>query len=148
MKTTFGMTIWREITIELAMLVGTSAWAADVKPSSAPTVSLMQAVPFTDAKGQDVVVGSGQYPREVAGKSGLKLTPVGSKKPIVVEGHAGPVKIQAALSMPVNGKEHHLVLLLPKGKAIAGVGSPSGGTSCAVLLALVVPQQANAQLMR
>jgi hypothetical protein len=79
-----------------------------------------------DAKGQDLVVGPGEYRVEVAGKSGLKLTSGDGKEPIVIEGQAGSVKVPAALSVPVNENEHHLVLLLPKGKAIDVAGSPSG----------------------
>ena len=95
-----------------AMLMGAPAWAAESK--AAPTVSLTQAVHFTDAKDQDVVVGPGEYRVEAAGKSGLTLTPADGKEPIVIEGQAGSANVPAALSVPVNENEHHLVLLLPK----------------------------------
>lgn len=129
------------------MLLGTPAWEANAKPKSAPAVSLMQAVHFTDAKRQDVVVGTGRYRIEVAGKSGLRLTPVDGHTPIVVEGHASPVKVPVALSVPVNENEHHLVLLLPEGKAVDLVGSPSGVTSRSGFLPFIEAQKAKAQLI-
>jgi len=64
------------------MPIGTPSLAESAK--AVPTVSLTQAVHFPHAKGQDAVVGSGQYLREVAEKSGLTLTPVEDKKPIVI----------------------------------------------------------------
>ena len=62
------------ILTEFAMPIGTPSLAESAKAVS--TVSLTQVVHFPYAKGQDVVVDSGQYLREVAEKSGLKLTPV------------------------------------------------------------------------
>ena len=133
------------ILVGFAMLMRAPALAEEAK--AVPTVSLTQAVHFTNAKGQGVVVGPGQYRIKVAGKSGLKLTPVDGKTPIVIEGHAGPVKVPAALSVPVNENEHHLVLLLPEGKAVDVVGSPSGVTSQSGFLAFIGAQQAKVQLM-
>jgi hypothetical protein len=125
-----------------AMPIGIPSLAGSAK--AVPTVSLTQALHFTDAKSQDVVVGPGQYLRGVAGKSGLKLTPVEDKKPIVIVQsrrscentsrtlHAGERK-GTSFGAPVAERKSH---------------RRRGVTSCAVLLALVVPQQANAQLMR
>jgi len=112
------------ILVGVAMLMGAPAWAADSNAS--PTVSLTQTVHFLDAKGQDRVVGPGEFRVEAAGKSGLKLTPADGKEPIVIEGQDGSIKAPVALSVPVNENEHHLVLLLPKGNVVEVVGSPSG----------------------
>ena len=109
-----------------AVLIGTPAWAADSKTTPTPTVSLTQAVHFMDAKGQDLVVGPGEFRVEAAGKSGLKLTPADGKEPIIIEGQVGSVQAPVAVSVPVSEQEHHLVLLLPKGKVVEVVGSPSG----------------------
>jgi len=124
-----------------AVLIGTPAWASNSKTTPTPTVSLTQAVHFMDAKGQDLVVGPGEYRVEAAGKSGLKLTSADGKEPIVIEGQAGSVKVPAALSVPVSEQEHHLVLLLPKGQFVEVVGSPSGVRSRWVGLMWIVPQQ-------
>jgi len=125
------------ILVASAMLMGAPAWAADSNAS--PTVSLTQAVHFMDAKGQDLVVGPGEYRVEAAGKSGLTLTPADGKEPIIIQGQAGSVKTPAALSVPVNENEHHVVLLLPKGKTIDVAGSPSGVRSRSFGSSLIDP---------
>jgi len=61
-----------------------------------------------------------------------------------------PASAEDAKGVPtasVNENEHRLVLLLPEGKAVDVVGSPSGVTSQSGFLEFIGAQQAKVQLM-
>jgi hypothetical protein len=96
------------------------------------TVSLTQAVHFTDAKGQDVVVGPGNYRVEAEGTNRIHLLPTGTGKAVVIDAvsftHQQPVENPVPVTTPDPQQPDvlNLALLLPGGQGVGAVGAYSG----------------------
>jgi hypothetical protein len=116
-------------TEQLAPAPAPAKGATKGKPSpvpGGPMVTLTQAVHFFDAKGQDLVVGPGDYHVAVAGTSGLTLTPSDGTAPVTIEGQGGSLQPPEALSVTVNETEHHILFIGPHAHVVEVVGSPTG----------------------
>ena len=108
-------------------------------------VPLTQAVHFSSPDGSDAVVPPGVFRVERTGSTVLKLIPgEGGKQEssITVQAmpteHEAPLSAPLALSIPYTEDEHHVVLLMPEGKALDAVGTYSGVRSRAALVPLPV----------
>jgi len=97
-----------------------------------PTVSLTQAVHFTDAKGQDVVVGPGSYRVAAEGTNRIRLLPSGTGGAVVIDAvsftHQQPVERPVPVTTPDPQQPDvlNLALLLPGGHGVGAVGTYSG----------------------
>ena len=118
------------------------------------TVSLTQAVHFTDVKGQDVVVGPGSYRVDAEGTNRIRLVPAETGGAVVVEAisltHQQTVESRVPVTIPGEDPDViHIVLVLPNGQALDAPGSYSGALSRAVtrapLTAVTVQQALAAQ---
>ena len=120
------------------VLVGTSvSYAEDPEEAQAsplefaPLLVLERDVHFPAPSGEDVLVSSGEY--QVEAKEGsLKLVPSDEDnlEPIVIQAQAGSHEEEIASpeprSIPGEGEQHALVLLLPDGHSLQAIGSYSG----------------------
>jgi len=96
------------------------------------TVSLTQALHFTDAKGQDVVVGPGSYRVGAEGTNRIRLLPAEIGEAVVID--AVSFKHQQAVERPVpvtvpdpqQPDVLHLALLSPGGAGLDAIGTYSG----------------------
>jgi hypothetical protein len=102
------------------------------------TVSLPQAVHFTDSKGQDVVVGPGSYRVEAEGPNRIRLVPAETGESVVIEAtsftHQQAVESPVPVTVPDPQQPDvlHLALLLPGGQGVEAIGTYSGVKSRAV----------------
>jgi hypothetical protein len=96
------------------------------------TVSLTQAVHFTDAEGQDVVVGPGSYRVEAEGTNRIRLVPVETGESVVIEAtsltHQQTVErpVPVAVPDPQQPDVLYLALYLPDGQGVGAIGTYSG----------------------
>lgn len=125
-------------------------------PPSASSIVLEKRVHFSAPDGADVVVAPGTYQVEQAEETQLRLVPAteGEQKPSLLivamaTQHDEPLGGSLALSVPYKEDEHHVMLLLPEGKALDAVGSYSGvrtrTTAVPVLAAPTIKQYAIGQ---
>lgn len=96
------------------------------------TVSLAQAVHFTDVKGQDVVVGPGSYRAEAEDMNRLRLVSTETGESVAIDAvnftHQQTVESPVAITVP-DPKDPdvlHLALLFPVGTGLEAIGSSSG----------------------
>ena len=120
------------------VLVGTTvSYAEDLEEAQAsplefaPLLVLDRDVHFPAPSGEDVLVSSGEY--QVAAKEGsLKLVPSDEEnlEPIVIQAqtstHEEKVASPEPRSIPGEGEQHALLLLLPDGHSLQAIGSYSG----------------------
>jgi len=96
------------------------------------TVSLEQAVHFTDAKGQDVVVGPGTYRAEAEDMNRMRLVPTETGESVAIDAvnftHQQMVESPVAITVPDPQQSDmlHLVLLFPSGTGLDAMGTYSG----------------------
>jgi hypothetical protein len=96
------------------------------------TVSLAQAVHFTDAKGQDVVVGPGSYRVESEGTDRIRLLSVETGGAVVLDAvsftHQQPVENPVPVTVPDPQQPDvlHLALVFPSGTGLEAIGTYSG----------------------
>jgi hypothetical protein len=96
------------------------------------TVSLTQAVHFTDAKGQDVVVGPGSYRIEAEGTNRIRLLPAETGEAVVIDAvsftHQQTVEspFLVTVSDPQKPDVLYLALLSPGGTGLEAIGTYSG----------------------
>ena len=96
------------------------------------TMSLTQAVHFTDAKGQDVVVGPGSYWVEAEGTNQIRLLPAETGEAVVIDAvsftHQQPVEspVPVTVSDPQQPDVLHLALVFPGGTGLDAIGTYSG----------------------
>src|SRR4030095_12344389 len=106
--------------ILLGLLSACSTVPIPHEPSSVP---LIEAVHFSSPEGSDAVASRGVYRVERADPTALQLLPEGeeTQKAIIVQAmlteHEAPLSAPLALSIPYAEDEHHVVLLMPDGKA-------------------------------
>lgn len=124
----------------LCLLIGACATQESPKPSatasdisSAAAIQLDKAVHFSAPDGSDAVAPPGTYRVDQTEETKLKLVPAGEgeqKPAIIVQAMATQYEESLAgslaLSIPYKEDEHHVILLLPEGKALDAVGSYSG----------------------
>jgi hypothetical protein len=102
------------------------------------TVLLTQAVHFTDATGQDVVVGPGSYGVDAEGTNRIRLLPVETGEPVVIDAvsftHQETVERPVPVTVPDPKQPDvlHLALLSPDGTGLDAIGTYSGVTPRAV----------------
>ena len=112
-------------------------------PPNASSIALDKAVHFSAPDGSDAIAPPGTYQVERIEETQIRLVPVGQeeqKNTVIVQAIAtqpdeslgGPL----ALSIPYKEDEHHIVLLMPDGKALDAMGSYSGVRSRAELFPL------------
>ena len=96
------------------------------------TVSLTQAVHFTDEKGQDVVVGPGSYRVEAEGTNRIRLLPAETAEAVVIDAvsftHQQAVERPVPVTVPDPEQPDvlHLALLSPGGTGLDAIGTYSG----------------------
>jgi hypothetical protein len=121
------------------------------------TVSLTQALHFTDAKGQDVVLGPGSYRVEAEDINRIRLVPTKTGESVVIDAvtftHHQTVESPVPLTVPdpENPDVLHLALLFPVGTGLEAIGTYSGVKPRAVTKTTIVVlamQLAPAQTMQ
>lgn len=123
----------RMLVMGAAMLLFATACATmKDTPSRFTTVTLEKPVHFSAPDGADVLAASGRYQVDSIEDAKLRLIPVdaASGQPLTVAAmalpHEQPLESHVALSVPSGEDEHHVVLLLPGGKALDAAGTYSG----------------------
>jgi hypothetical protein len=117
---------------------GEPALSAEAGQVQEQTVSLTQAVHFTDAKGEDVVVGPGSYRVEAEGTNRIRLLPAETGESVMIEAtsltHQQTVEspVPVTVSDPQQPDVLYLALYLPDGQGIGAIGTYSGVKSRAV----------------
>jgi hypothetical protein len=97
-----------------------------------PTVLLTQAVHFTDAKGQDVVIGPGSYWVDAEGTNRIRLLQAQTGEAVVIDAvrftHQQTVErpVPVIVPDPQQPDVLHLALLSPGGTGLAAIGTYSG----------------------
>ncbi|TKB71476.1 MAG: hypothetical protein E8D45_11920 [Nitrospira sp.] len=98
--------------------------------SVATGIQLEKAVHFSAPEGDDVLAAPGHYQVEPTVEAQLRLIPEGSQPPIVIVALTSDfnVDVSAPIALTLSPREdvHHVVLLLPGGAALDGIGSYSG----------------------
>jgi hypothetical protein len=96
----------------------------------ATAIQLDKAVHFSSPDGQDLIAAPGRYQVEPTEEAQLTLVPEGNQPPLqiaaMVMSFDLDVAAPAALTIPTGEDAYHVVLLLPGGTAVAGIGSYSG----------------------
>lgn len=96
------------------------------------TVSLAQAVHFTDAKGEDMLVGPGTYRAEAEDMNRIRLIPTEIGESMVLDGvsfvhqHRVERPVSVTVSDPEESDVLHLLLLFPSGSGLDAIGTSSG----------------------
>jgi hypothetical protein len=117
------------------------------------TVSLTQAVHFTDATSQNVVVGPGSYRVDAEGTNRISLLPSETGEAVVIDAvsftHQEAVErpVPVTVSDPEQPDVLHVVLVLPNGQALAATGSLSGTRSRVVSPRMFSPRQFHAAVL-
>lgn len=102
------------------------------------TVSLAQAVHFTDAMGQDVVVGPGDYRVEAEDINRIRLVSTTTGESVGIDAVAFAHQQMVERPVPVTAPDPeaadvlHLALLFPGGTGLEAIGTSSGVTPRAV----------------
>jgi hypothetical protein len=101
-----------------------------------PSVTLDRSIHLLTPTGDDVIVEPGTYEVEAAAPW-LKLIPGERRDAVLVQSqptkHDETIETPVALSIAIAEDQHHLVLLLPGGRALDAVGSYSGVRSRATV---------------
>jgi hypothetical protein len=97
-----------------------------------PTVLLTQAVHFTDAKGQDVVIGPGSYWVDAEGTNRIRLLQAQTGEAVVIDAvrftHQQTVErpVPVIVPDPQQPDVLHLALVSPGGTGLDAIGTYSG----------------------
>jgi hypothetical protein len=130
---------------------GAPATPAEAGEVQERTVSLTQAVHFTDAEGQDVVVGPGSYRVDAEGTNRIRLFPAETGKAVVIDAvsftHQQLVESPVPLTVPDPQQPDvlHLALLSPGGTGLDAIGTYSGVKPRQVMDMLVFANALNLQ---
>ena len=115
-----------------ALLTLASGCATVKEPPPVPAITLSQAIHFITPDGSDVLVSPGTY--EVKPGNGAQLDLMSSVGLIggnqtveaVVTDIGQTLEAPAALYIPWENDEHHIILVQPSGQGLEAVGSGSG----------------------
>jgi hypothetical protein len=117
----------------IAILMGLLSSCSTVPIShETSSVPLTQEVHFSSPDGSDVVAPPGVYQVERVEPTVLKLIPGegGKQQAVTVQAtpteHEETISAPFVLSIPYKEDEHHVVLLMPDGKALDAIGTYSG----------------------
>jgi len=120
------------IPLIIPLLVLASACAAVKEPPPAPAITLSKAIYFITPEGGDLLVSPGTY--EVKPGKGARLELVSSRGlpgsnqtlEAVATDTGQSLDAPAALYIPWENDEHHIILVQPSGQGLEAVGSGSG----------------------
>lgn len=109
---------------------GAQTVAAPEYAGVATGIQLEKAVHFSAPEGEDILAAPGHYQVEPTVEAHLRLIPEGNQPPIVIAALTTDfdVDVSAPIALTLSPREdiHHVVLLLPGGTALDGIGTYTG----------------------
>lgn len=97
---------------------------------AATGIQLEKAIHFSAPEGSDLVAAPGRYQLEPTVDAQLRLVPEGEQVPLVIAAAITNLDLEVsapiALAVPAGEDVQHVILLLPGGMALDGIGSYSG----------------------